>query len=120
MDPDKVRKALIRNVQAALAGRFPTPDGEPGFAEGVPHSFRHYFVSAAANGGVPERVVQDWLGHKASKLIAWYYHLHSEQSKVQMKKLTDIAGGADAAWRRSLPLDLKGSAPGQNDSPEKT
>ncbi|HEY2587753.1 MAG TPA: tyrosine-type recombinase/integrase [Tepidisphaeraceae bacterium] len=122
LDPDKVRKRLERDVLVPLAGQFPPTGGadEPSFRDGVPHSFRHYFVSAAANRGVPERVVQDWLGHKESRMIAWYYHLHSEQSKEQMRKMSDVAGSADAAWRRSLsPVHNEGSPPGRNDVPEK-
>jgi integrase len=122
LDPDKVRKRLERDVLQPLAGRFPPRGGpdEPSFRDGVPHSFRHYFVSAAANRGVPERVVQDWLGHKESRMIAWYYHLHSEQSKEQMRKMRHVAGSDGAAWRRSIPQVIGGNTPRQSNHSEMT
>lgn len=113
LDPDKVRKALIRDVQATLSVRFPKVGDEPAFEDGTPHSFRHFFISTAANNNVPERVVQEWLGHRASKMVAWYYHLHSEQSKEQMKKMSKAAETAGATWLRLLPLNNEGSTPGQ-------
>jgi integrase len=115
LDDDKVRISLIRDVQTPLAARFPAPadPDEPGFADGTPHSFRHYFASAAAHLNLPERLVQAWLGHQDSKMVSWYFHLHSDESKTQMTKLSEIAGSSDAAWRRSLPPVDNRSAPKQ-------
>ncbi|QOV90968.1 tyrosine-type recombinase/integrase [Humisphaera borealis] len=122
LDDDKVRKSLIRDVQKPLAKRFPSVgDDELGFADGTPHSFRHYFVVAAVHVGVNQRTIQDWLGHRDSKMVAWYYHQFSEQSQVEMNKLKEIAGGSDAAWRQLLPpVNNEGSTPRQNDVLENT
>ena len=46
---DQVRRALIRDVLVPLAGRFPTPPEEAGFADGRLHSFRHFFCSLCAS-----------------------------------------------------------------------
>ena len=93
LKPDTVRRVLVREVLEPLAKQFPTPEGEKGFAAGRLHSFRHAFCSTCANGGVPERMVMAWLGHKDSAMIHVYYHLHDSESKRQMNQL-DFLGGA--------------------------
>ncbi len=117
LDDDKVRKVLIRDVQKPLEKRFPKCDAdELEFADGTPHSFRHYFVVAAVHAHVNQRTIQDWLGHRDSKMVAWYYHQFSKQSQEEMNKLNSIAGGSDAAWRQLLPpVNKEGSTPRQND-----
>ena len=87
LKPDTVRHILVRDVLEPLAGRFPTPDGEKGFINGRLHSFRHYFCSTCANNNVPERIVMTWLGHKNSKMIQVYYHLHDQEAQNQMDQL---------------------------------
>jgi integrase len=93
LKPDTVRRILVREVIQPLAEKFPTPEGEKGFAQGRLHSFRHYFCSTCANSGVPERMVMDWLGHADSEMIRLYYHLHDEEAKRRMDGL-DFLGGA--------------------------
>jgi integrase len=96
---DTVRRALIRDVLAPLAEKFPTPAGEVGFWDGRLHSFRHFFASLSANEGVPERVVMAWLGHTDSKMVAHYYHLHAPESDRETGRLTlsKVTGGPEAA-----------------------
>jgi hypothetical protein len=40
-----------------------------------------------------------WLGHRDSKMIRYYYHIHEEtaQRHISRLRLLDEAGGADAA-----------------------
>ena len=90
LKPDTVRRILVRDVLTKLAGRFPTPEEEIGFADGRLHTFRHYFCSQCANSGVPERVVMAWLGHQSSRMVQRYYHLHDEEAQRQMKRLTFV------------------------------
>ena len=82
-----------------LAEQFPTPDGEVGFADGRLHSFRHFFCSLCANRGVPQQVVMRWLGHKSSAMVQHYYHLHDEEARRQMRRITlsDDAGDPGVA-----------------------
>ncbi|MBL9163312.1 MAG: tyrosine-type recombinase/integrase [Planctomycetaceae bacterium] len=87
-----LRKIFVEQVLAPLAGRFPTPPGEIGFANGRLHSFRHYFCSWCANRSVPEQAVMDWLGHRDSAMVRHYYHLHDPQAQQQMLKLGTIPG----------------------------
>lgn len=88
--PDTVRRILVRDVLSVLAGRFPTPKDEIGFADGRLHSFRHFFCSRCANSGVPEQVVMKWLGHRSSRIVRRYYHLHDAEAQRQMQKLSFV------------------------------
>jgi integrase len=99
LKPDTVRRILIREVLGQLTEKFPTPEGEVGFADGRLHSFRHYFCSTCANSGVPEQVVMHWLGHRDSAMVRHYFHLHDEEAQRQMKRLSFLgeAGGSGAS-----------------------
>ena len=87
--PDKLRRALIRDVLQPLADKFPVSVGNSDFADGRLHSFRHYFCSACVNANIPERVLMDWLGHSSSRMVRHYYHLHDAESQRHMRKLED-------------------------------
>jgi integrase len=87
LKPDVVRRVLIREVLDPLAARFPTSREEVGFADGRLHSFRHFFCSLCANRGVPQRVVMRWLGHKESRMVEHYYHLHDDEARRQMSRI---------------------------------
>jgi len=93
LKPDVVRRVLIRDVLGPLAGRFATPADEVGFADGRLHSFRHFFCSLCANRGVSQRVVMRWLGHKDSRMVEHYYHLHDDEARRQMDRIKLFDGG---------------------------
>ncbi len=96
----------MREVIKPLAGKFPTPDGEKGFATGRLHSFRHYFCSTCANNRVPERIVMAGLGHANSEMIRHHYHLHDEESQRRMKSL-DFIGGAGGRFAGQTDDELE-------------
>ncbi len=88
LKPDRVRTALIRDVLTPLKSQFPTRPGEAlGFADGRVHSFRHVFCSICANSNTPEQTLMSWLGHRSSKMIKRYYHLHDAASQTAMAKV---------------------------------
>jgi len=87
LKPDTARRILVRDVLSKLANRFPTSDGEIGLTDGRLHSFRHFFCSTCANAGVPEQVLMNWLGHRSSRMVRRYYHLHDEETQRQMHRL---------------------------------
>ncbi|QDU59956.1 site-specific tyrosine recombinase XerC [Planctomycetes bacterium Pan216] len=91
---DTVRRILIREVLFPLADRFPTAEGDIGFIHGRLHSFRHFFCSMCANRGVGQQVVRRWLGHKESRMVDHYYHLHDDEARRQMQRLR-LFGEAD-------------------------
>ncbi len=86
--PDTVRRILIRDVLTPLAEQFPQDLDEPSFVDGRLHSFRHYFCSTCANAAVPERILMAWLGHRNSKMVQHYYHLHDDESKKHMARIS--------------------------------
>jgi len=88
---DRVLRQLIKHVLKPLERRFPTPAGEiRGFRDGRIHSFRHYFCSMCGNAGVPEQTLKNWLGHRDSRMIRRYYHLHDSESKRAMEEVRFI------------------------------
>ena len=93
LKPDTVRNILIRKVIKPLSGRFPTSAGERGFEHGRLHSYRHYFCSTCANGGVPEQMLMRWLGHRDSEMVRHYYHVHDQEARRRMDSL-DLLGEA--------------------------
>jgi hypothetical protein len=58
---------------------------EAGF---VVHSLRHFFETFTVNAGVPQRVIDTWLGHRSDKsMAAVYYRLRDEDSQAFMTKV---------------------------------
>ena len=52
------------------------------------HSLRHSFETICVNAGIPQRVIDTWLGHSADKsMAAVYYRLQDEDSQAFMKKV---------------------------------
>ena len=52
------------------------------------HSLRHFFETFTVNAGVPQRVVDTWLGHRSDRsMAAVYYKLKGEDSQAFMKKV---------------------------------
>jgi integrase len=89
LKPDTVRMILKRDVLIPLAKQFPTGERQ-GLIHGRLHSFRHYFCSTCANAGTPEQVLMDWLGHRDSRMVRHYYHLHEHESRSQMNKIAFV------------------------------
>ncbi|MHC5057169.1 MAG: tyrosine-type recombinase/integrase [Planctomycetota bacterium] len=61
-------------------------------AQGVLHSFRHFFVSMCAQSGVAIFTCMSWVGHKDSDMVWYYYHLHDKASKDAMERLAASRG----------------------------
>ena len=52
------------------------------------HSLRHFFETCTVNAGIPQRVVDTWLGHRSDKsMAAVYYKLSGDESQSFMKKV---------------------------------
>ena len=95
LKPDTLRIILKRDVLTPLSKRFPKR-GVQGLIDGRLHSFRHYFCSTCANAGTPEQVLMDWLGHRDSRMVKHYFHMHEQQSRQHMNKINFFAGTSDA------------------------
>jgi len=96
LKPDNIRRLLVNHVLPPLASRFPTPPGEVrGFIDGRIHSFRHYFCSMCANARVAEQTLMSWLGHRNSRMIRRYYHLHDAVSQQAMQQVQFVSADED-------------------------
>ena len=82
-----------------------------------PHGFRHTVGTRMINNDVPQRVVQQFLGHETPAMTARYAHIHDSTMKRKLAeyrgKVVDITGkvvegdgppiSSDALWlKRSL------------------
>ena len=57
------------------------------------HSLRHFFETFTVNEGIPQRVVDTWLGHRSDRsMAAVYYRLKDEDSQTFMAKVPFGAG----------------------------
>ena len=74
-----------------MVGRLGMPVGrDAGF---VIHSLRHYFETFTVNAGIPQRVIDTWLGHRSDKsMAAVYYRLRDDDSQAFMAKVPFGAG----------------------------
>jgi integrase len=102
LKPDTVRNILIRDVIEPLSKRFRSPREGKGFGDGRLHSLRHYFCSMSAANNVPEQILMSWLGHRDSKMVRHYYHLHDAPSQQHMARTEFFTMPAMNAQRRTL------------------
>jgi integrase len=83
-----------------LAAHHGLPVGrEAGF---VIHSLRHFFETFCVNAGIPQRVIDTWLGHRSDQsMAAVYYRLRDEDSQSFMARVP--FGTDEPAARASHP-----------------
>ena len=55
------------------------------------HSFRHTFVSMAANAGVPLHIVQSIVGHESTAMTRHYYHENVEALRGAVNAIPSLA-----------------------------
>ena len=87
--------------------------------DGRLHSFRHFFCSASANAGVPERVLMDWLGHRSIHMVHRNIHLHNEESHRQMARWSRLEATVQThcepeavrSSEKTQPLNILGNPP---------
>lgn len=66
------------------------------------HSLRHFFETYCVNAGVPQRVVDAWMGHEGDKsMSAVYYHLSDTDSQQFMQKLDNPLNVTDKETKRA-------------------
>jgi integrase len=49
----------------------------------VVHSLRHYFETQCVDSGVPQFIVDQWMGHRGNVLMGATYYGHSDEKSVQ-------------------------------------
>ena len=66
-------------------------------AEFVLHSLRPFFETFTVNAGIPQRVIDTWLGHRSdTSMAAVYYKLSDADSRSFMAKVPFGTGGPAA------------------------
>ena len=116
LKPDSVLSFFIRHVIKPLKERFPS-NNRVGFRDGRLHSFRHYFCSRCANEGLSELAVMEWLGHRVSAMVKYYYHLFDRQAHALMAKVEFVSasGGIPSPDRVSEAPKVSGDVLGVGD-----
>jgi integrase len=72
----------------AAAVRVGLPSGLDGNGYTI-HSLRHFFENLCVHAGIPQRVIDTWLGHRADRsMAAVYYHLSDADSQRFMSQVS--------------------------------
>jgi len=61
------------------------------------HSLRHFFETFTVNAGIPQRVVDTWLGHRSDKSMAAVYYKLSDEESQRFMKMVPFGTGVSAA-----------------------
>jgi len=79
-----------------------------------PHGFRHTVGTRMINNDVPQRVVQQFLGHESPSMTARYAHIHDATMKRKLAeyrgKVIDITGKVVEEMVPQSPATLSGSS----------
>lgn len=72
------------------------------------HQFRHTVGTTQINQGVPQHIVQRFLGHKSPNMTAVYAHLHDDTLKREFEKFYRTTVDATGVLKQpsSSPLDV--------------
>jgi len=71
------------------------------------HSFRHKFVSLAANAGIPFAIVQRIVGHQTATMCAHYFHENEEATLQAFKAFPTLAAGAPQIEDNGEAIDIE-------------
>jgi integrase len=63
----------------------------------VIHSLRHSFETICVNAGIPQRVVDAWLGHSSDRSMATVYYRLSEEESQKFMQQVPFGTGVPAA-----------------------
>jgi len=61
------------------------------------HSLRNSFETLCVNAGIPQRVVDTWLGHRSDKSMASVYYKLSDDDSQRFMKRVPLGTGSPAA-----------------------
>jgi integrase len=82
INPKKLKEDFVK-----LVTRLGIPAGRDGGGFTI-HSLRHFFETHCVNAGIPQRVIDTWLGHGSDQsMAAKYYRLRDEDSQAFMAKV---------------------------------
>ena len=61
------------------------------------HSLRNSFETICVNAGIPQRVVDTWLGHRSDRSMASVYYKLSDEESQQFMSKVPLGTGEPAA-----------------------
>jgi integrase len=61
------------------------------------HSLRHSFETITVNAGIPQRVIDTWLGHRSDTSMASIYYRLSDEESQRFMKLVPFGAGQSAS-----------------------
>jgi integrase len=93
---DPVTPNAYRHAINELAYRQRVHDSTGALFRVQPHGFRHTVGTRMINNDVPQRVVQQFLGHESPEMTARYAHIHDRTMKRKLAeyrgKVVDLTG----------------------------
>ena len=96
--PPHQREAAERAVHAAGRPARRCPSGrDAGF---VVHSLRHFFETFTVNAGIPQRVIDTWLGHRSDKSMAAVYYRLTRRGLAVVHGESPVRDGRAGGRRR--------------------
>tara|TARA_R110000868_G_scaffold149766_2_gene372529 strand:- start:60483 stop:61613 length:1131 start_codon:yes stop_codon:yes gene_type:complete len=82
INPKKLNERFL-----GVAERVKLPTGRDALGYTL-HSLRHFFETHCVNQGIPQRVIDTWMGHQSDRsMAAVYYHLSDEDSQAFMQQV---------------------------------
>lgn len=82
INPKKLNERFL-----GVAERVKLPTGRDALGYTL-HSLRHFFETHCVNQGIPQRVIDTWMGHQSDRsMAAVYYHLSDEDSQAFMQRV---------------------------------
>jgi integrase len=61
------------------------------------HSLRHSFETICVNGGIPQRVIDTWMGHWGDRSMASVYYKLADEESQKFMKMVPFGAGKPAA-----------------------
>jgi integrase/recombinase XerD len=111
--PGRAGRPLVRQTLPAALNRLAAecgvvgPDGRRVWFEA--HQFRHTVGTSLINNGVPQHLVQRFLGHESPEMTNTYAHIFDSTLKRALDdyrtKKVDITGTVVASWGDPIPDD---------------
>ncbi|MDJ0592842.1 MAG: site-specific integrase [Pleurocapsa sp. MO_226.B13] len=109
--PRVMRQDSFVGYLKRLAKKFDIRDASGTAWEFQTHQFRHTVGTRMINNGVPQHIIQRYLGHESPKMTSVYAHIHDQTLKQEIAKYHDsrvvnIAGEVVESTTPELDNDL--------------
>ncbi len=89
-NPEVMKSQAFINHLKRLADKFDIKDNSGKRWNFQSHQFRHTVGTRMINNGVPQYIVQRYLGHETPTMTAVYAHIHDETLRKEIEKYHEI------------------------------